>query len=222
MVSWWFDGLKSQLPLSECLTREGLHPWNATLLYGGFLSHRGTPKSSVLLGFSRINHRFLGTWPSDWWFCGCPSYQEIKRSSMVVGGFGVVPSGNFFQFAIKNCHLQLIYPSNMVIYPSNVVIHPSKMVIYPFKMVMFHSYDSLPEPILLHPDLNQGINRSSSELGVPPWLWKPPTPAGELTSVHHSRAFCSPTNRPTGGSTFSMNYISLLYPMTDPCMVKKC
>ena len=29
-------------------------------LYGGFLSHRGTPKSSISMGFSLINHPFWG------------------------------------------------------------------------------------------------------------------------------------------------------------------
>ena len=31
------------------------------LTYGGFLCHRGTPKSSILEGFSLINHPMLGT-----------------------------------------------------------------------------------------------------------------------------------------------------------------
>ena len=30
-------------------------------LHGGFLSHRGTPKSSILIGFSTTNHPFWGT-----------------------------------------------------------------------------------------------------------------------------------------------------------------
>ena len=53
--AWRAALLATNLPASL-----GIHPWLEIEIevYGGFHSHGGTPKSSIFMGFSIINHPF--------------------------------------------------------------------------------------------------------------------------------------------------------------------